>query len=280
MSWSGSTGRSPSVTWSIAPDFALNWQKYLKSTLFNQYSTEYIKIIHQLVDQVYSLVPLAMANHRLARQMPRSWIIFSYYCLTIMIQAYRHFTFSASLTKAMVHCIYTCDTQLWHFLRVALLPTGRLRVSKNFSSRFQSKTRWPHLVYSMNPTFGFRPQFAYRSKNSLTNEVSLHSSLSWNFSSFWCVTEGNFLLKDYQHNTFFPAREKLFQRINPSYCIPKTFFLRALTNWFVWYSRISSSNDHRRRWRFWSCIMKWISSLKTTFLHRSCPILVPFRTLI
>jgi len=22
----------------------------------------------------------------------------------------------ASLTKAMVHCIWTCDTQLWHFV--------------------------------------------------------------------------------------------------------------------------------------------------------------------
>ena len=31
----------------------------------------YIRIIHQLVGHVYSLVPLAMADHRLARQIPR-----------------------------------------------------------------------------------------------------------------------------------------------------------------------------------------------------------------
>ena len=41
----------------------------------------------------------------------------------------------ASLTKEMVHCICTCDTQLWHFVLVAFLPTGRSRVSTKFSSR-------------------------------------------------------------------------------------------------------------------------------------------------
>jgi len=29
----------------------------------------------------------------------------------------------AALTKATVHCICTCDTQLWHFVFVILLPT-------------------------------------------------------------------------------------------------------------------------------------------------------------
>jgi len=55
-----------------------------------------------------------------------------------------HFAFCASLTKAMVHCrsICTCDTQLWHFVFVTLLPTGRSRVIKKFSSRSQSKTSW------------------------------------------------------------------------------------------------------------------------------------------
>jgi len=46
-----------------------------------------------------------------------------------------------SLTKAMVHCICTCDTQLWHFLIVTILSTGRSRqVIKKFSTRSQSKT--------------------------------------------------------------------------------------------------------------------------------------------
>jgi len=31
---------------------------------------------------------------------------------------------------------------------VTLLPTGRSRVIKKFSSRSQSKTSWPHLGYS------------------------------------------------------------------------------------------------------------------------------------
>jgi len=68
------TGWSPSVTWSIASDFALNGQEkiaYLKRTFFNQYSRKYIKIIPQLVGHVYSLVPLVMADRRLPGQMPR-----------------------------------------------------------------------------------------------------------------------------------------------------------------------------------------------------------------
>jgi len=41
-----------------------------------------------LVGHVYSLVPLAMTGHRLARQIPRRCCnIFSYYCVAIMIQA-------------------------------------------------------------------------------------------------------------------------------------------------------------------------------------------------
>jgi len=41
-----------------------------------------------LVGHVYSLVPHAMADHRLARQMPRRCCnMFSYYCVKIIIQA-------------------------------------------------------------------------------------------------------------------------------------------------------------------------------------------------
>ena len=47
-----------------------------------------IKIIHQLVGHVYSLAPLAVPDHRLARLMPRRCCyMFSYYCVTIMIYA-------------------------------------------------------------------------------------------------------------------------------------------------------------------------------------------------
>jgi len=49
----------------------------------------------------------------------------------------------------MVHCICTCNTQIWHFVVVTLLPTGRSRVSKKFSSRSKLKTSWPLLVYAI-----------------------------------------------------------------------------------------------------------------------------------
>jgi len=56
-----STGRLPSVTWLIMLDFSLT--RYLKRTLFNQYSRKYIKVIYELVGHVYSLVPLVMADY-------------------------------------------------------------------------------------------------------------------------------------------------------------------------------------------------------------------------
>jgi len=61
--------------------FYIQVTRYLKRTLFNQYSRNKvgsIKIIDQLVGHVYSLVPLAMADYRLARQMPRQmlWYVF------------------------------------------------------------------------------------------------------------------------------------------------------------------------------------------------------------
>jgi len=46
-------------------------------------------------------------------------------------------------SKATVHCICACDTQVWHFAFVTLLPTGRSWVIKKFSSWSQSKTSWP-----------------------------------------------------------------------------------------------------------------------------------------
>jgi len=39
-----------------------------KRTFFNKYFRKYIKSIHQLVGLVYSLVPIAVADHRLAWQ--------------------------------------------------------------------------------------------------------------------------------------------------------------------------------------------------------------------
>jgi len=66
--------------------FFIQLTRYIKRTRFNQYSRKYIKIIHQMAGHVYYLVTLAMAEHRLARPMPRKCCnIFTNYCLTIMI---------------------------------------------------------------------------------------------------------------------------------------------------------------------------------------------------
>jgi len=52
--------------WVCCERVCFEWEP--KITFFKEYSRKYIKIIHQLVDHVYSLVPIAMADHRLARQ--------------------------------------------------------------------------------------------------------------------------------------------------------------------------------------------------------------------
>jgi len=64
----------------------IEWTRYLTRTFFNQYSRKYIKIIiHQFIGDVYSLVSLVMADHKLAGQMPwRYCKMFSYYCMAIM----------------------------------------------------------------------------------------------------------------------------------------------------------------------------------------------------
>jgi len=138
---SRSTGRSPIVSW-----FCIELTRYLKRTLFNQYSRKYTKIIHRWVGHVYSLVPFAMADHRLARQMPQRS------CNVFLLLRDSHDVGVTDILPAVHHLrmrwytICTCDTQLRHFALVALLPTGRSRVMKKFSSRSQSKTSWPPLV--------------------------------------------------------------------------------------------------------------------------------------
>jgi len=146
LSRTRSTGRSSSVNWLIAPD--LHW-------IDNIPTKNTFQSIFQKVHKNYPwigwsrifLVPLAIPDHRLAR-----WMLccdmFSYYCVTIKILGLIDAlpSICESLTMVMVHCVCTCDTQLWHFVLVSLvtlLPTGRSRVSEKFSSRSQSKRRWP-----------------------------------------------------------------------------------------------------------------------------------------
>jgi len=61
--------------------FCIELAIYLRRTLFNQHSRKHINIIHPLVGHAYSLVPLAMAVHRLAGQMPPR------YCMRFPITA-------------------------------------------------------------------------------------------------------------------------------------------------------------------------------------------------
>jgi len=92
--------------------------------LFKQYSRKHIEIIHQLVGHVYSLVPTAVAQHRLARQIIawQSWFRHNRcfaFCLCIQGALYLHMWYS---------------TLAWDLVFVTLLPTGRSRVIKKFSS--------------------------------------------------------------------------------------------------------------------------------------------------
>jgi len=85
-----------------------------------------------LVGHVYSLVPIAVADNRLA------WQIIACYHDSGVIDALP----SVCASKAMVHCICTCHTQtlVYGIVFVALLPTGRSQDIKKSSSRSQSKT--------------------------------------------------------------------------------------------------------------------------------------------
>jgi len=87
-----------------------------------------------LVGHVHSVVPTAVADHMLARQIIawQSWFRRNRPCLLSVHQR----------TWYTV-CICTCDTQLWHFVFVPMLPTGRSRAIKKFSCWSQSKTSWP-----------------------------------------------------------------------------------------------------------------------------------------
>jgi len=88
-----------------------------------------------LVSHVYSLVPIAVADHRLARQIIawQSWF-----------RRNRNFSFclcikgDGALYLHMWYSTLACD-----IVFVTLLPTGRSWVIKKFSSWSQLKTSWP-----------------------------------------------------------------------------------------------------------------------------------------
>ena len=118
----GSPGRSRLI---------LHWiDKITKKNTFNQYqySRKSIKFSMNWLFMYILFVSLVLADHRLARQMPRGFV----QCFpTIAWQSW--FTgardnllfIGASLTKAMVYCICKCNTQIWHFVLVTLLLTGQ-----------------------------------------------------------------------------------------------------------------------------------------------------------
>ena len=123
--------------------FCIGLTRYLIRTFFKQYSIKYIKIIHQLVGHVNFLVPIAVADHRLARQIIawQSWFRHN-----------RHIAFclcikgDGALNLHMWYLTLACD-----IVFVTLLPTGRSRVIKKFSSWCPSKTSWPPMKQTTLP---------------------------------------------------------------------------------------------------------------------------------
>jgi len=115
--------------------FCIRLTSYLKITFFKQYSRKYIKIIHQLVGHVYSLVPIAVADGRLLRDNSQT----------------RHFAFwlcikgDGALYLHMWYSTLVCD-----IVFVTLWPTGRSRVIKKFSSWSQSKISWPPMKQTIS----------------------------------------------------------------------------------------------------------------------------------
>ena len=72
------------------------------------------------------------------------------------------------------------------FVLVTLLPTGRSRVIKKFSSRSQSKTSWPPLLYDIDFTYdcAFTVLKSYSHKTSYYNFLSSIMKLSFPVSTF------------------------------------------------------------------------------------------------
>jgi len=101
----------------------------------------------------------------------------------------------ASLTKAMVSCICTCDTPVWHFVFVTLLPTSWWRVIKNFSCWSQSKTSLPPTKETLSLHYTYICQSEQQTKQhsssslykQLTTSTSRDKYLRWNDTSCHCL---------------------------------------------------------------------------------------------
>jgi len=162
------TGRSPSVTWSIAPDSALNWQDIQKN-IFQLIFQKVHKIIHQLVGHIYSLVPLAMADHRLARQM---W---QRYCNMFFIIAWNHDLCVTDTLPSVHHLLRRWYTVFAHMilnfsiLRLWLYyrPADR-ELSRNFQvdpSRRQVGHPWNRLLVYTTHTYESAQQTKQHTSN-------------------------------------------------------------------------------------------------------------------
>ena len=135
--------------------FCIEWTRYLKRTFFNQYCRKYIKLLSitwLVTYNVYSLVPLVIADHRLAQSMPwRYCKMLFYYCAVIICNLG-----VTDTLPSVHHLIRRWYTVFAHMMLnfgtvfVTLLSTGRSRVINKFSSRSQSKTSWPSMKWTIS----------------------------------------------------------------------------------------------------------------------------------
>jgi len=100
--------------------------------MFQKEHKKYPSVGWSHIYHVYSSVPIAVADHRLARQIMacQSWF-----------KRNRNFAFGLCIKGALyLHMWYS--TLAYNIAFVTSLPTGRSRVTKKSSSRSQSKTNW------------------------------------------------------------------------------------------------------------------------------------------
>jgi len=102
--------------------------KSIFQTIFQKLA--YVKILHQLVCHLYSLVPIAVADHKPARQIIalQSWF-----------RRNRHFAFCLYIKGDVALYLHGYSTLACDIVFVTLLPIGRSRVIKKFSSWCPSK---------------------------------------------------------------------------------------------------------------------------------------------
>jgi len=130
--------------------FCIELTRYLKRTLFNQYSRKYIKITHRLVGHLYTYILWCLlrwlATGSRGRCREGVVICFPVIAWQSWFRRNRHFAFYQCITYQGDGTLYLhvrCPTLA--FCTCDSITTGRSRVITKFSSRFQTKTSRPPL---------------------------------------------------------------------------------------------------------------------------------------